>query len=236
MPNPYFSFKQFTVYQDKCAMKVGIDGVLLGAWTVVGNAATILDVGTGTGLIALMLAQRSSARITAIDIEAEAVDQALENVENSAWKDRISVMQKSLQEFSVQTTERFDLIVSNPPYFNHSLKTPSESRTIARHTDSLSHAELIENSLKLLSPEGRICLILPVREAEDCLQLAQSLGLHCSRKVQVFPKPEVPAKRLLIELKANVCDTIESDILIEESRHVYSPAFAELCRDFYLKL
>jgi tRNA1Val (adenine37-N6)-methyltransferase len=237
MSNPYFKFKQFTVFHDKCAMKVGIDGVLLGAWTPIGNANKMLDVGCGTGLIALMLAQRSEAEIRCIDIDENAVLQATENVKNSPWSNRIAVLQSSFQDFANISTERFDLIVSNPPYFVNSLKTPNVSRTTARHTDSLTHEELIESALKLLNPDGRICIILPVAEALQCIRFAEGKGLCCSKQVTVFPKPGVPAKRLLLEFSRNQTERLETELTIEsENRHQYSPEFTELAKDFYLKL
>ena len=218
-------------------MKVGIDGVLLGAWTPVGDAHKVLDVGCGTGLIAMMLAQRSKAEIRCIDIDENAVLQAIENIKNSPWSNRIAVLQNSLQDFANNSDERFDLIVSNPPYFVNSLKTPDESRTTARHTDSLTHEELIVNALKLLNPSGRICLILPVAEALQCIQFAESNGLCCSKQVTVFPKPGVQAKRFLLEFSRTQQEKSLTELTIEsEIRHQYSPEFTELAKDFYLKL
>lgn len=218
-------------------MKVGIDGVLLGVWAPIGEAKNILDVGTGTGLIALMLAQRSSAMITAIDIDQDAVFQARENTLNSPWKDRIALQSSSLQEFTANESATFDLIVSNPPYFVNSLKNPDKNRTTARHTDSLTHEELINGSLKLLSAEGRLCIILPVKEGMQCVDFAQSKGLFCSKLVKVFPKPEVAAKRLLLEFGFTKVDTVLSELVIEtEERHQYSDQFSLLAKDFYLKL
>ncbi len=237
MSNPYFRFKQFTIFHDKCAMKVGIDGVLLGTWTPVGNARKMLDVGCGTGLIAMMLAQRSEAEITCIDIDENAVLQAIENVRNSPWPNRIAVLQNSFQDFASISTDRFDLIISNPPYFVNSLKAPDENRTAARHTDSLTHEELIVNALKLLNPSGRICLILPVVEALQCIQFAESKGLCCSKQLTVFPKPGVQAKRFLLEFSRTPQEKSETELTIEsEIRHHYSPEFTELAKDFYLKL
>ena len=217
-------------------MKVGIDGVLLGVWASIGNATQILDIGTGTGLIALMIAQRSKALITAIDIEESAVLQAKENIENSPWFDRVGVKLASLQEFATSPVERFDVIVSNPPYFVNSLKPPVRNRTAARHADSLTHEELIVYSIKLLNPTGRICLILPVAEGMKCAEFAKSKGLYCSRKVNVYPKPNVEAKRLLLEFKLEEAETTVSELVIEIERHCYSPEFTALAKDFYLKL
>jgi tRNA1Val (adenine37-N6)-methyltransferase len=237
MPNPYFSFKQFTVFHDKCAMKVGIDGVLLGAWASIENADHILDIGTGTGLVALMIAQRSLAKVTGIDIDRDAVFQANENIEKSPWPARVDVQESSLQKFAATSGLFFDLIVSNPPYFVNSLKAPSDSRTAARHTDSLTHEELIENAIRLLNPAGRICIILPINEGLQCVDFAQSKGLYCTKQVTVFPKPAAAAKRLLLEFSFISGQKEVSELVIEaEVRHHYSPEFTELAKDFYLKL
>ncbi|MFT3752717.1 MAG: tRNA1(Val) (adenine(37)-N6)-methyltransferase [Paludibacter sp.] len=237
MPNPYFSFKQFTVYHDKCAMKVGIDGVLLGAWAEVGNASRILDIGTGAGLIALMLAQRSSSTIVGIDIEPDAVQQARENVLQSPWTNRVEVLQCSLQEFAKTSSTGFDLIVSNPPYFVNSLKAPTENRSLARHTETLTHWELIENASGLLNPDGRISLILPVNEGLQCIDFASENDLFCSKLTKVFPKPGKDVKRVLIEFTKVPTDKVEAELIIEsEVRHHYSPEFTALAKDFYLKL
>ncbi|MDD3490259.1 MAG: methyltransferase [Paludibacter sp.] len=237
MPNPYFKFKQFTVYHDKCAMKVGIDGVLLGAWADANNSESILDVGTGSGLIALMLAQRSEAAITAIDIVADAVIQATENIENSPWKSRIHTVQTTLQHFAGNAETKFDLIVSNPPFFINSLKAPEEKRNTARHTDTLTHEELIDNAIKLLSDNGRLSIILPVEEGTKCIEYANSKGLYCKKLVKVQPRPEKAAHRLLIEFTPVECETEISEICIENGgRGSYTEEFSRLLRDFYLKL
>ena len=237
MPNPFFSFKQFTVYHHRCAMKVGIDGVLLGAWADVNSVGKVLDIGTGSGLIALMLAQRSNAHITAIDIEPNAVLQTKENIENSPWKDRIRAKVISIQEFAASTDEKFDLIVSNPPYFVNSLKNSSANKTTARHTDSLTHEELMIGAKKILADNGRICLILPVNEGEKCMQFSESIGLHCHKTVYVHPKPAVEAKRVLLQFGFAPTTTEVTELEIETSeRHQYSKEFAALAKDFYLKL
>lgn len=237
MPNPYFKFKQFTVFHDKCAMKVGIDGVLLGIWAATENCNSVLDIGTGTGLIALMLAQRSIAAIDAIDIDENAVLQAKENVENSPWKDRIHVQKISLQELTKVCSKQYDLIVSNPPYFVNSTKTPLANRTAARHTDSLSHEELLLHTKHLLKPTGKMCIILPVVEGFQCVEHAIKMGLFCNKLVTVYPKPNALAKRLLLEFSLTPALKTNSELIIEaEERHHYSPDFSTLAKDFYLKL
>lgn len=238
MSNPFFSFKQFTVYHHHCAMKVGIDGVLLGAWAEVKNAGRILDIGTGTGLIALMLAQRNqNAHIEAIDIDSGAVLQANENVRNSPWNERIRISQIALQNVEDASEAKYDLIVSNPPYFINSTKAPEENRTTARHTDSLTHEELILNSKRLLNSEGKLCVILPVNEGMKCMEFAKGAGLICSKHVTVYPKPEATPKRVLLEFVMRNVVTEFSELTIEsELRHQYSPEFTLLAKDFYLKL
>jgi len=237
MANPYFSFKQFTVYHDRCAMKVGIDGVLLGVWANVENTGRILDIGTGSGLIALMLAQRSTSDIDAIDIDANAVLQASVNITSSPWGHRVNVQEISLQDFAKTTTRKYDLIVSNPPYFINSFKSPTDNRTFARHTVSLSHEELILNAQNMLHPTGRICIILPVIEAEQCEVFATSHGLYCNREVRVIPKPNGEVKRLMMEFGSQPCLKEITELIIEsDERHCYSEEFTALAKDFYLKL
>lgn len=237
MPNPFFSFKQFTVYHHLCAMKVGIDGVLLGAWATTENAVHILDIGTGSGLIALMIAQRSNGRIDAIDIDKNAALQARENFEKSPWKDRLSAIQIPVQLFAENATCKYDLIVSNPPYFNNSLKAPEHGRNSARHTDTLSHEELIRNVLTLLSPKGKFCMILPVDEGLEAMEFAEMQGLHCNKEVWVHPKPNAPAKRLLMEFSFSSTAKITEKLTIEtENRHQYSEEFSLMAKDYYLKL
>lgn len=237
MANSYFQFKQFTVHQEHCAMKVGIDGVLLGTWADVVGAKNILDIGTGTGLITLMLAQRSKANIRAIDIDKAACIQAQENVNISDWTDRISIQQLSLQAFSKQANIKYDHIVSNPPYFVDSLKAGTLERTAARHTDSLTHEELILNAKSLLTETGRMSIILPVNEGLQCIEIAKNAGLYCSKLVTVYPKPSASAKRLLIEFSTTACIQENTELTIEsDQRHQYSPEFTALAKDFYLKL
>ena len=250
MGNPYFQFKQFTIYHDLCAMKVGIDGVLLGAWANAENAEKILDVGTGSGLIALMLAQRNeNALVDAIDIEKSAVRQAEINIQNSVWKERIKVQHISLQDFAWHMCKgekffapstaknKYDLIVSNPPFFVDSLKTPEKERTNARHADSLTHDELILLSKSLLAPNGKLCVILPVKEGNLCRIFAEKSGLFCSKMVSVFPKPEAEAKRFLLEFNAEKKELETTALTIETAiRHQYSTEFIKLAKDFYLKI
>lgn len=237
MSNSFFRFKQFTVFHDQCAMKVGTDGVLLGAWTDINNTESLLDVGTGSGLIALMLAQKNNlSKIHAIDIDKDAIKQAKENISNSPYSSRITCERISLEEYVKESESKFDLIVSNPPFFDNSLKSPNRQRTLARHTDSLPVNDLICQSSLLLSDNGRLSIIYPYEYKKDITLLAKKNNLHISRITNVYPTPKSEPKRILIELSRKQSDVKEENIIIEKERHIYSDEFTALAKDFYLKL
>ena len=240
MASVCFKFKQFTVWHDRCAMKVGTDGVLLGAWCPLPKAsAKVLDVGTGSGLIALMVAQRlQGAQITAIDIDAGAVEQAQYNFSVSPWSDRLDCQQISLQE--VEGEGIYDLIVSNPPYFQDSLKNPDSQRAIARHTDTLSYNELLANGARLLTNDGIFALVLPIEAKSQIIAQSQVYGLFPTHITYVYPKPGKAAKRLLIALSPNsppivsVTDRVPDSLTLEAEDAPRSEAYKELTKEFYL--
>lgn len=236
MANTWFQFKQFRIEQGKTAMKVGTDGVLLGAWTNVDTASTILDVGTGTGLIALMLAQRSSsATILAIDVEDNAVLQAQENVENTPWSDRITVEKGDYRNFLEKCSARYDLIVSNPPFFKQSLKPGLNARAVARHDHQLPHEVLVDRSIDLLTENGRLSIILPYVEGSVFIAMAAAKGLFCIRKTNVCPTPDSGIKRLLLEFSKIQQPLVENNLVVEDKgRHGYSKEYLLLTGDFYL--
>ena len=234
MPNPYFSFKQFTVYHDRCAMKVGTDGVLLGAWTDVASAHNILDIGTGTGLVSLMMAQRCNARIRAVDIDADAVEQARENVAASPWKDRIEGELQDICHFTSETL--FDVVVSNPPYFVDSMKCPDGQRNIARHTDNLDFDKLAESAVRLLHPEGVFSVIIPTDSKDFFLTVATRYGLHLSHQTLIHTTPGADPKRVLLAFKFSVDKCVTDYLTIELSRHVYSEEYIALTKEFYLRM
>lgn len=228
-----FQFKQFTIHQDRTPMKVGTDGVLLGAWAELEYAENILDIGTGTGLIALMSAQRnSSARIDAIEIEPAACLQARENVSASCWADRIEIIQSALQDFKPE--KAYDSIVCNPPFFINSTPTPDNGRTLARHCNSLPHTDLIVHVARLLAPGGVFSVILPVNEAKELIAYARLHQLYPRHITRVHPTPTKAPKRYLIQLSTAPASAIEDDLVIELSRHQYSKEYIGLTRDFYL--
>ncbi len=234
MPNPYFRFKQFTVFHDQCAMKVGTDGVLLGAWTDCRDAKKILDVGTGSGLIALMLAQRSHASVCGIDIDENACKQAQLNVSHSPFAEQIEIRHCDYAAFTAHET--YDLIVSNPPYFIHSLKSPGKTRSIARHNDALAVDTLLTKSLSVLSPTGKIALILPYEQREKTDSIASGIGLTKRRETMVKPLPDTPPKRILLEYSRQLSVSESSTLCIELSRHHYSEEYRALTKNFYLNL
>ncbi len=236
MSNPYFRFKQFTVWHGHCAMKVGTDGTLLGAWAGVDNAHRILDVGTGTGLIALMLAQRNpEAHIDGIDIDADACLQALENVRQSPFSKRIHIMNTDFDTFTQKTAKTYDLIVSNPPFFKDSLKCPEEKRRLARHSDSLPLYDLLVKNESLLDRDGRLALILPYTHHDELMQTARQAGLLITRQTRVIPLEGTTPKRLLVELSHTHTFVLKTDELILEDRtHQRTTAYQQLIRDFYL--
>ncbi|WP_243349414.1 tRNA1(Val) (adenine(37)-N6)-methyltransferase [Parabacteroides sp. FAFU027] len=234
MANPYFQFKQFTIHHDRCAMKVGTDGVLLGAWAPVEEGMRVLDVGAGSGLIALMLAQRNAASVIAVELDEDAAAQAAENVAESPFADRVEVVQNDILHF--QPEQRFDLIVSNPPYFDLSLQSPDKQRTLARHTDSLSYDDLLTVSARLLNDGGLISLVVPVDVEQKLDAIAQSAALFPVRKTFVIPKPGAAPKRLLVSYSNVQRELQQDELLVELARHHYSEEFISLTKAFYLKM
>lgn len=235
---PVFRFKQFSVRHDRSGMKVGTDGVMLGAWVRVHeNLKRILDVGTGTGLIALMLAQRCAARIDAIEIHAEACREARQNVHNSPWPGQINIEHRSLQEY-VQTGPRnYDLVISNPPYYRDAWKPETDSRALARHTGSLSPEVLAAHASKILTSEGRLALILPSGMEDEVIKIASQHSLFPLRLARVRPTPEKAVIRVLLELQKNYSGAPDSEeFAIEIKRHVYTLEYMSLTGDFYLNL
>ncbi len=236
MSNTWFRFKQFTINQKEVGMKVGTDGVLLGAWTTVPIAGRILDIGAGTGLLALMLAQRSTGSlIDAIEIDGGSCNQALENIENSSWKERIKLFHTSLQDFSLNNRRKYDLIITNPPYFSDDSSASSESRSLARQDFSLPKRILINNVIRLLAPGGVFSCILPYEGNFRFTDIAAEYGMHPRRILNVKPTPEKKIVRVLFEFEQKGNSLTEETIIIESNgRHNYSDEYKELTKDFYL--
>ena len=235
MPNSYFEFKQFKIYQDKCAFKVGTDGVLLGAATNAEGTKRILDIGTGTGLIAIMLAQRSSAGITAIEPDRDSFLQACENVNNCRWKDRIEVIETDLQHFR-EKDATFDLIVANPPFFSNSLINPDPRKSNARHNISLTSADLLKGVRRLLTGDGSFHLIMPWVEGNIFIAEASDYGLYCNYILKIKPLPTSEIRRVILTFNLFHQSPKEKFLTIEHGkRHDFMEEYKELTRDFYLQ-
>ncbi|MBR3471273.1 MAG: methyltransferase [Prevotella sp.] len=229
MSTPFFRFRKFVVRQDRCAMKVGTDGTLLGAWAHGGEH--VLDIGTGTGLIALMMAQRfPQAHVVAIDIDAEACGQAEENIASSPFSSRVSVSCQSLQAYAENADETavFDAIVCNPPFFLHSLSSPDERRTTARHAGSLPHGELFSCVARLLSPEGEFSVIVPFDVRQSFDDEAALAGFFPSRVCGFSTSPRKPVRRYLLAYRKKPSEVEQCQLLIG------SEEYERLLGDFYL--
>lgn len=231
MSSPSFRFKQFEVFHDRCAMKVGTDGVLLGAWVEPLDAARILDVGTGCGLIALILAQRSQAEIVGVEFDAQAAEQAAENARNSPWSNRIRMVHADIRTYKSQP---FDLIVSNPPFFQNALQAPKAERNRARHDVTLSYEELIANAASLLTSEGRLAVVLPYDAAPEFEAVCWSNGLFPKRSCAVSTIEGKSPKRILLECSKQRCSTEHTTLAVGGKANVRSEAYSALTSDLYL--
>lgn len=230
-----FRFKQFSVEDGECTMKVGTDSVLLGAWAQLPSTGNVLDVGTGCGLLALMVAQRSNAFITAIDIDEPSIKQAQENFTVSPWTSRLNALVISFQDFASSVPATFDLIITNPPYFVNSLKAPHAPRSNARHNDGLPFAELAALSVQLLNEKGRLCLILPVNESELFAEIALNCGFYLIRQLSVVPVANKQPNRLLMEFSKKASDKVVAESLtIRNEGGSYTSAYKEMTSAFYL--
>ncbi|GEQ84553.1 tRNA1(Val) (adenine(37)-N6)-methyltransferase [Patiriisocius marinistellae] len=238
-----FKFKQFSVSQNRCAMKIGTDGVLLGAWTSIEQQPqTILDIGSGTGVIALQLAQRSFAEtIDAIEIDSNAFEQCTENFENSPWGDRLYCYHASIQEFTQEIVEEndfegYDLIVSNPPFYTDDYKSENKERDIARFEDSLPFQHLLVCASNLLTEDGVFSVVLPKKEENSFITLAATVGLFPKRICNIRGTETSAVKRSLMEFTFQQKKIENESLVIEKERHDYTEEYIGLLKDFYLKM
>ncbi|MEM9078517.1 MAG: methyltransferase [Bacteroidota bacterium] len=233
-----FKFKHFTVHQDKCAMKIGTDGVLLGAWTSLEhNPDSILDIGAGTGIIALQMAQRSTTElIDAIELEEGAYEQCVDNFEQSPWGDRLFCYHAGLDEFVDEIDEKYDLIVSNPPFYDEDVSSGDASRDIARQNQSLPFEELIEGAAKLLQDNGLFSVIIPFKSEESFVIKAKNSGLFPNRITRVRGNSSSDTKRSLMQFGFHSVTPKVDELVIEIARHQYTDEYIALTKDFYLKM
>ena len=229
-----FRFKQFAIEHDRASMRVGTDAVLLGAWVQLQGAATVLDVGTGCGVIALMAAQRTpqACRVHAIDIDEASVDEACVNFMRSPWRERLTAQLIDVNDYS--PGQPCDVIVTNPPFFTEQVLPPDAVRSAARHTGTLTFDSLMQAAKRMLAPHGSIALITPV-EARDAVTAAATFaGLSLQRLTTVCPRADRPPKRLLWQWAMQHCVTSRDTLTIHQHDGNYTPQYIAMCRDFYL--
>ncbi len=233
-----FRFKQFTINQDRCAMKVGTDGVLLGAWASTNkNPDSVLDIGAGSGLIALMLAQRSNAQtIDALEIDEAAYEQCVDNFEASPWGDRLFCYHAALDEFVDEWEETYDLIVCNPPFYTEDVSSGNVSRDTARQNAALPFEELLNGVSILLSEDGVFATIIPKKEEVDFLVLAAKYKLYPQKITRVKGNPTADIKRSLLQLGTTQTNCDNDTLTIEHERHEYTPEYIALTQAYYLKM
>jgi len=234
-----FEFKQFKIAQDACTMKVGTDGILLGASVEVAGVEKILDIGCGSGLIGIMLAQRTKESVIhAVEIDEAAYLQAAGNMALSPWKKRLEAFCCSIQDYSMVTDHRYDLVVSNPPFFSGGTFSANEDRNNVRHTVKLPNGDLLMAARKLLKKNGRFCVILPYLEGLRFQEQAEQYGFHCTKMTEVVPKEGRPVERLILqfELEANELESKElvtNELVVHEADGKYTAAYVDLTKAFY---
>lgn len=236
MANQWFCFKKFTVRQDRCAMKVGTDAVILGAWTPVEGKFRALDIGTGTGILAMMLAQRSDAlNILALELDTDAAVQATQNIAGSDFYRRINVLQMDFRNYYLQPEKEFDLIICNPPYFINSQRPADEGRSLARHSESLRMKDIFAGSAKLLQENGHLSMIIPADVIDVTIESAKVAGLYPESILNIHPLPGVEPKRVCLLFSFEEKVPLTESLVIEYSvRHNYTEEYQELTREFYL--
>lgn len=229
-----FTFKQFHIHHDRCAMKVGTDGILLGAWADISQAKRILDLGTGTGLIALMLAQRSAedCQISAVELDQVAFLQAQENIQQSKWANKIHLYSQNIADFCTNTMDKFDLIVANPPYFPQGIDCSSKQRNLARYTENLTHLDWLDLASQCVSAQGKISFVLPFEAGETLLK---HTALPCVKRCEVITKIGKDPQRLLLTFALQTAPLEQSQLIIYDENNQYHSDFVALTRDFYLK-
>ncbi len=216
-------------------MKITTDSVILGAWANSENPQKIFDIGTGTGVLALMAAQRfTNAEVTGIEIVKEAADEAAENFKNSPWANRLKIIIADFKEYAKRSKEKFDLIISNPPYFENQLRSPDKKKSLVRHTDQLSYEDLFSSAKKIMNQAGKFCLILPANIFDKISKIAEKNNFFISKIVKIYPKPNKDFNRLLLEFSQKQTDLQVDTLTIRNEDNSYTAEYLRLTKDFYL--
>jgi len=237
MPNSWFQFKQFRINQERSAMKVGTDGVLLGAWTNLNGIKHIVDMGCGTGLVALMLAQRSKARIDGIEINQNAASQAAENFASSPWPERLNSICGDIKQVCKLLEGEFDLAVCNPPFFPGHVKPPEENRSYARHINANDWILWFNAAFEMTTSTGKAVFILPFENISERIKTADQSGFYPEAILNIRPKPGKEFKRCIVQFSKQKTEMIHHELTIETGeRGIYTDEFKTLVKDFYLKL
>ncbi len=234
-----FKFKQFSISQENVKMKIGTDGVLLGAWVGVNNTKSAIDIGTGTGVIALMLAQRAQGILVAgIEIDKESSIEADQNFKNSKWSQQLSIYNTSIQDFANTSNQKFDLIISNPPFFTGGTFSDNEARNSVRHTIKLPTGELLTSAYKLMHKQSRFAVVLPYIEGLQFKEQTEFSSFFCTRICQVKSFKNAPVKRLLLEFSLTQKDCIEEELVIYNTTntHDYTHDYIQITKEFYLNM
>lgn len=230
-----FQFKQFSIHDENSALKVGTDAVLLGAWTNPENSKNILDIGSGCGIIALMMAQKAAVQIDAIDIDFDSIMEAATNFRNSPWAENLVAIHSSLSDHVKQSKKKYDLILSNPPYFNNSLKSFSDRKNLSKHTASLNHEELLSGVKNLISDTGRFMVIIPYDQKNSFVDIALIEGLYINKQLIIYPTPNKPANRIILEFSLKKeAQPKEKELTIRDDLGKFTEQYKTLTKDFYL--
>lgn len=229
-----FQFKQFKVYHQQSTLKVGTDAILLGAWADINNTEKILEIGSGCGVISLMLAQRTNAFIDAIDIDKKSCDEAIKNIEISPWHNQIKISNISFQNYCKITEYQYDLIISNPPFFSNSLKSSDINKNLAKHNDNLSFEELAKGIYKLLKNNGKACIILPVNEANKFKLESLKQYLHCQKEIEIYTSAKKPISRILMQFGKEIKLYTKEKLTIMDEKQNYTQEYKNLTKDYYL--
>jgi tRNA1Val (adenine37-N6)-methyltransferase len=232
-----FHLKPFSLQHHRSTMKVGTDAMILGVWANVEKVSYALDIGTGCGIISLLIASRSNAKITAIDIDNESINEANENFQNSPYSDRLQAVLADLNNFSINSNTKFDLIVSNPPFFVNDLRSMDEKRKMARHSDNLSYSQLCEGVNHLISSNGKFCIVLPYEESRQFVEIAKKNALFQSKQFVIFPREGMLPNRINFEFSKNQGEKIITEkFTIRNLNDTFTSQYIDLLKDYYLNL